>query len=171
MATPSTVTHYHLLVGPTESLAGKAEATPAELKLIMQDYSSGGMAGTVKIPDGSVEPIEQGFKLFEINAAVLSTFGIRDGVHNQFILRMAQRAPGGAVTTVQMTMRGILYSYKLSELKAKQIASVDCMVSCDYYRLDLGGVAIHEVDVERGINIVNGKDLMADVRQALGWIA
>ena len=168
--TPSTSTHYHLLIGPTESLAGKAECTPPELKLVTQDYSSGGMAGTLKIPDGSVEPVELSFKMFEWLPAVLLAYGVRDGVSNQFILRLAQRAPTGAVTTVQMTARGLFYGYKGSELKAKQIGSIDCMVSCDYYRLDIGGVRIHEVDIERGINFVGRKDLMADVRQALGWI-
>jgi P2 family phage contractile tail tube protein len=41
-------------------------------------------------------------------------------------------------------------------------------LSLTYYKQTIGGQVIHEVDVINMVRIINGTDVLADIRSALG---
>ena len=41
-------------------------------------------------------------------------------------------------------------------------------VACKYYKLELGGKVIHEIDIENMVRMVDGKDYLAASRASIG---
>ncbi|MER2105013.1 MAG: phage major tail tube protein, partial [Pseudomonas atacamensis] len=52
--------------------------------------------------------------------------------------------------------------------KAGDAAEIKHAVSVTYYKLEIDGRLMYEIDMVAGIQVIDGKDQLLEVRQALG---
>ena len=73
-------------------------------------------------------------------------------------------------TTTPMTisLRGMFTEVDMGNFKAGDLATLKCSIACRYYSLDIGGQKVIEIDVDNMVRNINGKDVLADIRSALG---
>lgn len=147
--------------------AGKAEeVTPPKLSIKTEEFRGGGMDAPVDI-DLGMEKLECQFTLVEYDPEALKLFGLSDGKGVQVTLR-------GALcddeTTVPMVikLRGMYKEVDFGKFKAGEKGTLNCTVSCRYYSLEIDGNEIIEIDIDNMIRKINGIDIMAEIRDALG---
>ena len=108
------------------------------------DDVAGTDAGTLKSWDlGSSEPVPLTFR-----------GAVQDG--------------DGTVRAVVMRMRGIIREADFGTWKPGEKAPLKVMVALRYYKLEIDGEVIYEIDAENMIRIVDGTDQLEAQREALG---
>ena len=95
-------------------------------------------------------------------------WGVTVGADTPLVFRAAQQNSRGGVQAIRMDIRGRVKSIDWGEWKSGERVPNKAMIAVRYYKLEIDGRTIHEVDAENMIRIVNGVDMMARIRQALG---
>ncbi|ODP33064.1 phage major tail tube protein [Pandoraea sp. ISTKB] len=164
---PETFVNFNLFVDGT-SFAGVANSvTPPKLKIKTDEHRGGGMDAPVKM-DMGMEALEGAFSMSSMRVEVLKFFGLTDGEAFNGVFRGAFRDQRGKVKSVVLTMRGSLTEHDSGEWKPGEKVDVKYTPSLTYYKLEIDGQTVYEIDVIAGVRIVNGVDQLKDVRQALG---
>ena len=123
--------------------AGKiAEFTLPKLTVKTEEFRAGGMDAPVEL-DMGLEKLECDFSLDSVD---------RDGVVRSVIVRT----------------RGQIKEVDYGSWKPGEKATLKFMAAVDYYKLEVDGETVHEIDVENMTRIVNGVDQVAARRAALG---
>ncbi len=142
------------------------ELTVPKLSLKMDDLYSGGMDAPIDLEMG-MEKLECDFTLSEYNTDVINQFGLRDGAQVPLTLRGGIDDENG-VTPVVITLRGAWKEADLGSWKAGEKAPLKVGVTLRYYKLEIGGSTLVEVDVPNMVRSINGVDQLADMRAAIG---
>lgn len=146
---------------------GKCESVePPKLNLLTEEYR-GGLDAPVEI-DMGLEKLESTVSLFGLDPDLLALWGVRDGSNAPLVFRAAQEDEDGTVKAVRMDIRGRVKGIDYGTWKTGERVPNKIMVAVRYYKLEIEGRTIHEVDAENYIRIVNGKDQLAAIRAALG---
>lgn len=132
------------------------------------DYLGGGMAGTIKVPMGLVEPLEMSFTLMAYDLTVLTHFGVVMGAFMPLTARGAITLETGEVVPVMILMRGQLTEFDPGTWTPGEESNIKISLALGYYRLEQGGVPIAEFDLENSVHTINGIDQLALTRAALG---
>lgn len=148
--------------------AGKVEEmTPPKLTVQTEEYRAGGMDAPVEL-DMGMEKLECGFSLGAVDAGVLKLWGLRAGARVPLTFRGALEDENGAVKAAAVKVRGLLKEIDYGAWKPGEKATLKAAVAVRYYRLEIAGETIHEIDVENMVRLVNGVDQLAAQRAALG---
>ena len=148
--------------------AGKVmEFTLPKLTVKTEEYRAGGMDAPVEL-DMGMEKLECDFSLDSIDAETLKLWGLAEGTKPPLTFRGALQDKDGTVRAVVVRTRGQIKEVDWGSWKPGEKATLKFMAAVDYYKLELGGVTIHEIDIENMIRIVNGVDQVAARRDALG---
>jgi uncharacterized protein len=151
-----------------QGLAGQIDEFNApKLELQTEDYRGGGMDGTTDVEMG-IQKLTTEFSLFAYKRQVLALWGVAVGQLVPFVAREALESHDGAVTPVVHTMRGKITAIDPGASKPGALNPLKFTMTLDYYKLEHGGVVVHEIDVVNMIRIVSGKDVLAAQRAALG---
>lgn len=167
MAADNMLRNFALFVNG-RGLAGNCEEyTPPKLAEVTEDYKAGGMDASLKIPMGQ-EAMECAFTLTKFDPNVLGLWGVAPGNYVPFVVRGALQSADGTITPVTEYTRG-----RIRETDAgnwQPLAKVSLKFTCDltYYRREINGVTVTEIDVLNIIRIVNGVDVLAAIRSAIG---
>lgn len=149
-------------------MAGQSEDfTPPVLEVTTEKFRGGGMLGSTSINMG-MEALETEFSLIAFDKNVLALWGVAQGQVVPFVAREVLESYDGSVTPVAHTMRGKITKLDQGTTKAGDKVLLKVSMSLDYYKLDHGGVTVHEHDVLNMVHVVNGADQMAAQRAALG---
>ncbi len=143
------------------------ELTLPKLSLKMEEYRGGGMDVPVDI-DLGMEKMEAEFTLTSFDAQVLSLFGLGPGNDRQFTFRGSLASEDGTRRGVIVRMFGLLSEVDPGNWKTGEKAELKGKISLKVYKLTVGEQLIHHIDAMNGIRIINGADVMADVRAHLG---
>ena len=143
------------------------EYNPPELTLQTEEYRAGGMDAPVDITTG-MEKLVADFTLNSHSRDMLSLFGIKEGSKTQFTVREAMESFDGTVTPVVHNMTGKIVKISSGAAKAGELPKDKYDLSLIYYKKTIGGTVVHELDVENMVRIINGNDVLADIRSALG---
>ncbi|MEO6680257.1 MAG: phage major tail tube protein, partial [Pseudomonas sp.] len=95
-------------------------------------------------------------------------FGLADGTAFNATFRGAFKGQKGAVTAVVATLRGRLKEVDLGDWKAGDPAEIKHAIAVVYYKLEIDGRLMYEIDMVAGVQVIDGKDQLAEVRSALG---
>lgn len=151
-----------------QGMAGQIDEFNApKLTLLTEEIRAGGMDGAVDVGTG-MEKLTSDFSLFQYAKGVLALFGLAQGDSRTFIARELLESHDGTKTAVAHTMRGKIVELDPGTSKAGTIAPIKFALSLDYYKLTHGGTVIHEIDMVNMVRIVNGVDVLAADRAALG---
>jgi P2 family phage contractile tail tube protein len=143
------------------------ELTPPVLASKMEEFRGGGMDAPVELKMGT-EKLESSFSLIAYDKDVLALFGVANGALVPFTIREALESFDGTVTTVVHSMRGRIRKIDPGTSKSGDKASLMVEMALTYYKLQHGETVVQEIDVENMIHKVNGVDVLAAQRAAIG---
>ncbi len=146
------------------------EFTPAKLTRKFEKYRGGGMPGTADIDlgfdDGALE-IEFTIGGFELKLLQQSASAKHDGVPLRFAGAF-QRDDTGDVSRVEIVSRGRIKELDGGNFKVGDNSQTKVSMTNTYYKVMVDGATVVEVDTVNMIHVVDGTDMMADYRKAIG---
>lgn len=150
------------------SFAGEVTSlTLPKVALKTDAFRGGGMAGEVEVSMG-VEKLESGFSTTGVRREALKWFGLSDRTACNAVFRGSFKGLKGKVTPVIVTMRGGLKEVDMGDWKPGDKAETKHTMSLTYYKLEVGGRLIYEIDMLGLVLVVDGVDQLAEERSALG---
>jgi len=141
--------------------------TLPKVVLKTETYRGGGMAGEVEIPTG-VEKLEAGFTTNGVRREALKFFGLSDRTACSAVFRGSFKGLKGKVTPVIVTMRGGIKEVDMGDWKPGDKAETKHNMALTYYKLEVAGRVVYEIDMLGMVLVVDGVDQLADERSALG---
>jgi len=148
--------------------AGKlSEFNAPKLVQKTEEYRAGGMNAPIELNMG-MEKLECDFSMISYDRNVLALFGLVDGAQVPLTAREALESQDGTVTPVVHVMRGKVKEQDPGTSAPGAVNPIKFTVALSYYRLEHGGAVIQEIDVENMVHVVNGVDVLAAHRAALG---
>lgn len=170
MALPKKLKHMNLF-NDGNSYTGVAKTvTLPKLGRKMEAYRGGGMDGSVKVDLGhSDDGISLEWTLGGWDLIALRQYGAvrADGVALRFA-GSVQRDDDGSVSAVEIAVRGRHEEIDFGEATPGEDTEHKINTTCTYYKLTIDNEVIIEIDLLNFVFIVDGEDLLAAHRQAIG---
>lgn len=164
---PQTLVNMNLFVDG-KGYAGRAtELNLPKLKRKTDEYRAAGMDAPVKMAMG-LEALEAGFSMAGMAKEVLVFFGIADETAFNGVFRGAYKDQKGAIVPVVATYRGLLEEVDPGSWKPGDKSETKFNCALSYYKLEVDGQVVYELDPVNNIRIIGGKDELAAERQAIG---
>ena len=150
------------------SLSGDVPSlTLPKLTLKTDEYRAGGMDGSIEI-DMGMEKLEASFTTNGVRKEVLKFFGLLDQTAFNGSFRGAFKGQKGAVKQVVATFRGGLKEVDPGDWKPGDKAEFKYAIAVSYYKLEIDGRVMYEIDLLASVRMIDGVDQLAAVRTALG---
>jgi P2 family phage contractile tail tube protein len=145
-----------------------AEVTLPKLSRKMEAYRSGGMNGPVDVDQGQ-ESIMLEWTAGGIMKTTLGKYGTlkHDGVQLRFA-GAYQAEDATKPDAVEIVVRGRHKEIDMGGAKPGDDTAFKVSTTCSYYKLTINGETIIEIDLVNMVEIVNGEDLLASLRSAIG---
>ncbi|RFA31325.1 phage major tail tube protein [Alkalilimnicola ehrlichii] len=168
MALPKKLKNFNLF-GDGNNWQGQiAEVVLPTLSRKVEEWSGGGMDGTVEIDLGQ-EKIEMEWTAGGLIAEIFDGYGPVD--LDGAMLRFAGayvRDDTDETVAVELVVRGRHREIEMGTAKNGEDNEIKVVTSCSYYKLSIDGDTIVEIDVPGYVFNVRGEDMLAAKRQALG---
>ncbi|WP_314102943.1 phage major tail tube protein [uncultured Stenotrophomonas sp.] len=169
MSMPSKLKNLNLFNDGESYLGQVTEFKLPTLTRKMEEYRAGGMLGPIDVDLGQ-EKIEAEWKCGGLMRQVLRQYGaIR---HNAVQLRFAgayQSEDSEAVDSVEIVLRGRHSEVDAGTGKVGDDTEFSVKTSVSYYKLSINGRTEIEIDMVGMVFIVDGVDLQAAQRRAIGY--
>ncbi len=168
MSMPSKLKNLNLFNDGASYIGQITEFKLPTLSRKMEEYRAGGMGGPINVDLGG-ELIEAEWKCGGLMRQVLRQFGAI--AHNAVQLRFAgsyQREDTGDVDAVEIVIRGRHSEIDPGTAKVGDDTEFSVKTSASYYKLSINGRTEIEIDHVGLVFIVDGVDLMAAHRRAIG---
>lgn len=143
------------------------EFTPPPIKPVLMEYAAGGMATPVDVPMGRFEKLESEATLYSFDRDIMNTMRILPGEQFAFVGRAAMVSDDGTKKPVVVTMRGLLNNVDHGTWKPGEEMPITIGMSLRYYKLEIDGNVVYEIDPVNYVAIVNGVDQLETARQHL----
>ena len=170
MALPKKLKHFNLF-NDSNLYGGIAKTvTLPKLGRKMEAYRGGGMDGPAKADLGfSDDGIVLEWTLGGWDLVALRQFGAvrADGVMLRFA-GSVQRDDDGGVSAVEIVVRGRHEEIDFGEATPGEDSEHKISTACTYYKLSVDGEVITEIDCLNFVFTVDGEDLLAEHRKAIG---
>lgn len=170
MAMPRKLKNMNLFNDGNSYLGLAKTVTLPTLGRKMEGYRGGGMNGPVKADLGmSDDGIQLEWKLGGLDLIVLRQFGATSAAG--ILLRFSgayQQDDTEEVAAVEVVVRGRHETIEMGEAQPGEDTEHSITTTCSYYKLTVDGEEIIEIDLLNFIEKVNGVDLLAKQRAALG---
>lgn len=148
--------------------AGQADEFNApKLTLQTEEFRAGGMDAPIDVTMG-MEKLVCDFSLKSYDRNVLALFGIVEGSNVPVTVREALESYDGTTTAVAHTMRGKITEIDPGTSKPGELPPLKVTMTLSYYKMKHGETVVHEIDVENMVRVINGTDVLSDLRAALG---
>jgi len=170
MALPRKLKHMNLFADGDNWQGLCEEVTTAKLTKKFENYRAGGMAGSVGVDLGYEDgALDTEFTLggFEVNALRKHSAA----THNAVLLRFAgsfQRDDTGEISAVEVVTRGRIKEFDNGNYKVGDNSTMKLSMANSYYKVVVDNETIIEIDTVNMVEIVNGVDMMAEHRTAIG---
>lgn len=168
MALPSKLKNFNLFNNGNNYLGKVSEITLPKLTRKVEEWRAGGMDTGVEIDMGGELLIIE-WTAGGLMQDALSQFGAVTADANP--LRFAgayQRDDDGGVDAVEVIVRGRHKEIDMGTAKPGDTTAHKFTTTCSYYRLDINGTTVIEIDALAMVFNVNGVDRLAEQRRALG---
>ncbi|MBD9439026.1 phage major tail tube protein [Pseudomonas sp. PDM04] len=150
------------------SFAGEVPTlTLPKLTKKTDDYQGGGMSAPIEMGMG-LEKLEAAFTTNGVRRESLKYFGLADQTACNAVFRAAYKGLKGAVKAVIVTLRGAVKEVDMGDWKPGDKAEIKHAMSVTYYKLEIDGRVMYEIDPLNMIQVIDGVDQLAAERTALG---
>ncbi|AXA54725.1 phage major tail tube protein [Pseudomonas thivervalensis] len=170
MAMPSKLKNLNLFNDANSYLGVVKSVTLPPLGRKMEAYRGGGMNGPVKADMGfSDDGIQFEWKTGGLDLIALKQFGAvnASGIALRFTGAF-QQDDTEEVSAVEVVMRGRHETIEMGDAQPGEDTEHSITTTCTYYKLIVDNEEIIEIDLLNFIEIVNGVDMLAKQRKALG---
>lgn len=164
---PETLANMNMFVDGISFQGDVPSLTQPKLVLKMEEYRAGGMDVPVEM-DMGMEKQEANFTTTGVRRESLKFFGLADGTAFNGVFRGAFKGLKGKITPVIVTLRGALKEVDMGDWKPGDKAEIKHAVALSYYKLEVDGRVIYEIDALGMKRVINGVDQLAAQRSALG---
>jgi P2 family phage contractile tail tube protein len=143
------------------------EFNPPVIEAKTMEYLAGGMAAPVDVPMGMVNKMTFEATIYSFDRDLMQTMRILPGEQFAFTARGAMVSDDGTKKPVVITMRGFLTKVDPGTWKPGEEMPLKISATLRYYRNEINGAIIHEIDPVNCKAIMNGVDQLAVTRQHL----
>lgn len=163
----------HILSNLNAFVAGKgylgrvSELSPPKLAPVVREYKAGGMSAEVAIPMGGVEKLECSFTITGYDPDLLTQFSVVPGRLVQLRFTGALVDYDGTTQPIEITMRAVL-AFEPDAWKPGEASDLKVNAMCHYFKLDVAGRTLHEIDPVNMVAVIDGTDQLSEMRAALG---
>jgi P2 family phage contractile tail tube protein len=168
MSLPKKLKNYNVFADG-ESFAGLAtEVTLPKLTRKTEDYQAGGMSGPVASVLG-LEKLEMPWKVAGFDKRLFTQWKSEsvDGVLLRFAAALQDESTAG-IEALEVVVRGVHTELDFGTAKVSEKLETSVTSALSYYKVTLGGQTVIEIDFVNMIEIIDGEDLAAAVRTAIG---
>jgi P2 family phage contractile tail tube protein len=168
MALPKTLKNFDTFQDGVSFMGQVRSVTLPKLARKMEDFRGAGMDGTLKLDTGA-DAMELGFTAGGYLREALRKFGATSvgGV----MLRWAgayQAEDTGIYESVEIVARGRYSEIDRGDAKPGDTTEHKFTMQVSYYKETVNGVPLIEIDVPNNVFIVDGIDILAAQRAAIG---
>jgi P2 family phage contractile tail tube protein len=164
---PETLANTNLFVDGVSFQGDVPSLTLPKLTLKTEEHRAGGMDIGIEL-DMGMEKMEANFTTTGVRKESLKFFGLADGNAFNGTFRGSFKGQRGATKAVVVTLRGLLKELDMGDWKAGDKAEVKHGIAVTYYKLEVGGELIYEIDPSGMKRVINGTDQLASQRSDLG---
>jgi P2 family phage contractile tail tube protein len=152
---------------------GKAEVSLPEIAQKVIEYSAFGVSGNVELPvSGHVDKMEGSIKFKSMTkdaANVLYDPSYAPLLDARAAIQKYDASSGEMKTyPIKVTMRAFFKKGKLTDFKQASDTDSEADYAAHYFKLEIDGEEILEIDQFNYIYRVNGKDILADIKSTIG---
>lgn len=168
MSLPRKLKNFTLFNDGRAYLGEVPEVTLPKLTRKTEDYRAGGMNGPIK-EDLGMEGLELQWTAAGYLRDLFGQWGAAR--HDALLLRFAgalQDAGTGNVGALEIVVRGRHTEIDPGTSKAGDLTEIKVTSALSYYKLSIDGSTVIEIDLVNMVEYVDGRDLMADIRAAIG---
>jgi uncharacterized protein len=164
MALPSVIRNFNGFVDGVSYFGLLLEGKLPQVKIQTEAHRGAGMDGPVGIDMGT-EAMTSEMTFAEWSPALFKQMGRQA----RFVFRpAASSAETGETRTIIATVGGLVTTPETGDLKPGANAQLKLMMDVRYYRLEIDGEEICEIDLVNGIRRIGGVDQLAEIRRAMG---
>ncbi|WP_323957482.1 phage major tail tube protein [Aeromonas caviae] len=170
MALPRKLKHGNIFMDGENWIGVAEDFTPAKLSQKFEAYRGGGMMGAANIHMGLEDgALDTSFTFGGEESALVKRMGLAkiDGVALRFAGSF-QRDDTGEIVSVEIVQRGRFKELDRGTFKSGDNTQSKVSMVNTYYKETMNGVVLCEIDLLNMIWIVDGVDLMAEHRKAIG---
>lgn len=162
---PSYLMRDCMLWADRENKLGQiADMTPPVPEAVREAVRNAGMIKGRMVQLG-YNPLEFNFKMPGMDPQILKLHGLKAGTDTPFMITAALVDEDGTTHSAVMSIRGKMYKPDAGTLKGGELGSNDYAVDVHYYKLEIDGEEIYEID-DFAFK-VGGVDQNGDIRNAL----
>lgn len=161
------IKNFNVLVDGRGYAGEVNEFTPPQLSRTVERFRAGGMDASVPIDMGQ-EDMESTFSTPSMHAEVQKLWGMNQGASVPLVFRGALVSQDETVKPVVYTMRGKIRIVNEGTISAGGVPSIAYTYDPIYFKKEIDGETVTEIDVENMICSVNGVDQLEQRRAAIG---
>lgn len=170
MALPRKLKHLNTFVDGDNWIGVVEDYTPAKLSAKFESYRGGGMVGGANVmlglDDGALDT-EFTFGGYEAALFKKQHSAKIDGVMVRFAGSF-QRDDTGEVSAVEIVQRGRIKELDGGTLKSGDNTQLKVSMVNTYYKVTVDGQVLVEIDLLNMTHNIDGNDMMAEHRKAIG---
>lgn len=156
-----------LYIDGKEKIGSMTEYTPPVLEEITDDFRAGGMPVAVPVSLG-LNPLSASISVTE-DPEILTLFGVKRNHHLAvFVRALIEDDETGDKKEVVEELRGKFTKVDRGTLNTGNINGTTMEMKLSYYKYEIDGKTITEIDPKNMVWIQDGEDMWADERAALG---
>jgi P2 family phage contractile tail tube protein len=168
MALPKKLKNFDLFQNGESWMGQVASVTLPKLARKMEDWRGGGMDGTVKLDFGA-DAMEMAFAAGGHLVSALRQYGATSiGAVQLRFAGAYQSDSSGAYDAVEIVTRGRYSEIDRGDGKTGESGEHKYTYQVSYYKESINGETVIEIDVLNNVFIVNGFDVLAAQRAAMG---
>ncbi|WP_459205924.1 phage major tail tube protein [Pseudomonas sp. MLB6B] len=164
---PETLANFNLFADGISFQGDVPSLTLPKLTLKTEEHRVGGMDMPIEMDQG-MEKMEAGFVTTGVRRESLKFFGLADGKAFNGTFRGSFKGQGGKTTPVIVTLRGSLKEIDMGDWKAGDKAEIKHNIAVTFYKLEVGGRTVYEIDPVGMRRVIDGVDQLASQRADLG---
>ncbi|MGV8860190.1 MAG: phage major tail tube protein [Pseudomonas sp.] len=164
---PQILSNANLFVDGVSFNGDVPSMTLPKLAIKTDEYRGGGMAGSIEM-DMGLDKMEASFVTNGVRRESLKWFGLADQTACNAVFRASFKGLKGAITPVIATVRGMLKEVDLGDWKPGDKAEIKHAIALTYYKLEVDGRVVYEIDMINAVRVIDGVDQLAAERSALG---
>lgn len=138
-----------------------------KVKIKTEGHRGGGMDGEIDM-DMGIEKLEASFVTTGMRRETLKFFGVFDATSTPLVFRGSFKEQKGRTVPVVATVRGMVTEVDPGSWKPGEKSEIKHAVSVTYYKLEVAGRVIYEIDPVNMVRVIDGVDQLAGVRTDLG---
>ena len=164
---PQVLFETNLFLGGISFSGDVPSVTLPKLTVKTDSFRGGGMGGEIEM-DMGLEKLEASFVTTGVRRESMKYFGLADQTSCNAVFRGAFKGLGGKVTPVIATMRGMLKELDMGDWKPGDKAENKYAMALQYYKLEVDGRVMYEIDMVNCVRVIDGVDQLAAERNAIG---